>query len=315
MSDDLADLINKRLTLNLLIQGAATHAFLSAHYVVETELNALNPKLIPLYDQVSVGGFLSCWYGDLVLILGTPKRFWRRVAQGKHLFSGHPLLVKHGGALAEAARRHAVARAKEKGMSSLPGVHYAQLLSVAVRLTVNERQHQHRLVQLAKQATHEIWGIDEDRLIAELTFRCEVGEVRPPATVAGRMFRSAAAGWGGVERWGDVLYVVARAWYWPFLSHELVKGTAELVCLHGLNTLEPEAYKAVIDTVDHIEFEPWMMQAGSELWRRFLKVKPADRTLAESLMQIARLAPRSLDRLMLAMVEEPELAAEWLESL
>ncbi len=94
MPDDPADLINKRLTLNLLIQGAATHAFLSAHYVVEAELNALNPKLIPLYDQVSVGGFLSCWYGDLVLILGTPNADSdRRQAHGTRWLGFNPFHI------------------------------------------------------------------------------------------------------------------------------------------------------------------------------------------------------------------------------
>lgn len=313
--DELRDHINKRLTLNLLIQGAATHAFLSAHYLVRDQLDALNPKLIPLYDKVTVGGFLSGWCGDLVLILGSPKRFWRRVENGGHLFSGHPLLARHGGALAEASKLHAIARAREKGMSTLPGVHYAQLLGVVIRLAMNERRHTRPLVDLAKQATHEIWGIDQHLLRAALSYETEVGEVRKPETFAGRMFRSAAAGWGGVERRGGRMVVVARAWFWPFLAHELVKGTAELVCLHGLNTLDAQTYDAVIDVTDKIEYEQWTMQAGSELWRRLLKINPPNRTLAETLMRIARLPPLPLEALMLALVEEPEAAADWLGAL
>lgn len=313
--DPFRELINKRLTLNLLIQGAATHAFLSAHYVVKEELDAIDPRLVSLYDKISVSGFLSCWYGDLVLLLGTPKRFWQRVEAGGHLFSGHPLLQRHGGALALAAKRHAVSRAKQKGVAVVPGLHYVQLMGLVLRSAMREMRHKRRLVNAAKLATHLIWGIDEDRLEADLTYHAEVGHVRPPETVAGRMFRSAAAGWSAVERRDDRLIVTAKAWYWPFLAHELVKGVAELVCLHGINMLDRDTYDAVIATTDKIEYEPWMMQAGSELWRMFLKIKPADRTLAESLMHLARLEPRPLEHLMLAMVEEPEAAAQRLSAL
>jgi hypothetical protein len=111
------------------------------------------------------------------------------------------------------------------------------------------------------------------------------------------------------------LIVLAKGVCWPLLLHELVKGVAEIVCLHGLNTLDHETYASVIDVTDHIEYESWMMQAGAELWRRFLKVKPADRLLAESLMRIARLEPEPLQRLVLAIVEEPDMAADWLDSL
>ncbi len=315
MGDDLSDLISKRLSLNLLIQGAATHGFLSAHYVVEDELNAVNPHLIHVYDKLAVSGFLSYWHGDLVLLQGHPERFWRRVRDGAHPFSSHPLLVKHGGALARAAKAHADARAKQKGIVSITGIHYVKLMGLTFQVAWHERGLKKQLAEIAVAATEAIWGIDPNRLDAEITYEVEVGDVRTPETLTGKLFRLAAAGWSGVQRQGDSLIVVARAICWPLLLHELVKGVAELVCLHGLNTLDRATYDAVIDATDKIEYEPWTMQAGSELWRRYLKVKPADRSLAESLMQVARLQPRPLDRLMLAIVDEPELAAEWLQSL
>ena len=73
-------------------------------------------------------------------------------------------------------------------------------------------------------------------------------------TFSGRLLRASAVGYGGVVRNGtgpgdadaDVrgatFRVKARAWMWPLLSHELVKGTAELICLHGLNTLDDATY-------------------------------------------------------------------------
>ena len=49
-SDYLRDEINKRLTLNLLIQGSAQHAFLTSHYLVRDELTALDSDLLRLYE-------------------------------------------------------------------------------------------------------------------------------------------------------------------------------------------------------------------------------------------------------------------------
>lgn len=315
MSDDLRDEINKRLLLNLLIQGAATHAFLSAHYLYKDDLDALNPALVGLYDKLAVGAILASWHGDLVLIQMHPERFWRRVRDGAHPFASLPLLAKHGLTLSRAAKRHADARAAEKGISPQAGFLYFKLISVTLRISWHESRIEPNLARIAVAAASDIWGIAADRLDGRITYDVECGDIRLPETFVGRMFRKAASGWSCVERDGERLVVVARATCWPLLLHELVKGVAELVCLHGLNTLDREAYDAVIRATDHIEYEPWMMQVGPELWRRFLKVKPADRTLAESLMQVARLRPRPLERLLLAAIEEPDLAAEWLQSL
>jgi hypothetical protein len=315
MGDNLPSLINKRLTLNLLIQGAATHTFLSAHYLVADDLNTLNPKLLALYDKLAVAGFLSYWHGDLSLLQGHPERFWQRVKNGAHPFSTHPLLAKHGGILARASKEHADARAVEKGVSPKFAFHFVKLAALTVRIAWHENGNENELAEIAIAATEGIWGIDPDRLRGQITYDVECGEVRTPETFVGRMFRRAAAGWSCVERDGDRLIVVARATCWPLLLHELVKGVAELVCLHGLNKLDRETYDKVIEATDHIEYEPWMMQAGSELWRRYLKLKPTDRTLAESLMQVARLPPKPLEQMMMAVVEDAENAKEWLASL
>jgi hypothetical protein len=58
-----------------------------------------------------------------------------------------------------------------------------------------------------------------------------------------------------------------------------------------------------------------MLQSGGELWRRLLAVLPEGRPIAEMLMHIARLPARSLESLMLAVIEQPEWARELLASL
>jgi hypothetical protein len=71
----------------------------------------------------------------------------------------------------------------------------------------------------------------------------------------------------------------------------------------------------VVDAADRLEFEPWMLQTGGELWRHFLAAVPPGRPLAEVLMAVARLAPGPLESLMLMVVEHPEVARTFLASL
>ncbi len=314
-SQDLLDQISKRLTLNLLIQGAAIHTCLTAHYLVKDELDELNPRFIPQYDKLAVSVALASWVGDLVIVCGRPSRFWNRVKHPGHPFCNCPLLVKQGAELATAAKSFAMARAKEKGVSRVPGIYSLQLVGMLLSTLELERAHKPRLAELAKRATSMIWGIDEERLDARLTFEVEFGNIRPPATLVGKMIRASAAGFGGVELRDSKLIVVARAWLWPLLSHELVKGTAELVGLHGLNTLDRQTYLDFTESADRIEHETWLMQAGAELWRRFLAALPEGRTLAETLMTVAQLCPRDVQTVMMAVVEDPNRARRLLDGL
>ena len=127
--------------------------------------------------------------------------------------------------------------------------------------------------------------------------------------------RAGIVGLEGVEQRGDQLIVIAQATNWLVLAKELVKGTAELICLHGLNSLDDRTYERVIAATDHLDLEPWMLQSGGELWRRLLAVMPEDRAPAEMLMHLAHLAAHSLESLMLAVIEQPDWARELLASL
>jgi hypothetical protein len=160
-----------------------------------------------------------------------------------------------------------------------------------------------------------MWGIDEDRLLGSITVDMSMNNVREPKTFAGRLMRCAAGGWSCVERRNGQFYIIAKARAWLLLAHELSKGVAELVCLHGLNTLDDETYAAVIDRADHIEYEPWMLQAGPEAWRRLLAVLPPGRPLAEMLMHIARLDPDALEDLMMAVMSDPARARQLLAEI
>ena len=127
--------------------------------------------------------------------------------------------------------------------------------------------------------------------------------------------RAAIVGLGGVVRHGNSLSVVGRGTNWQLLTKELVKGTAELICMHGLNNLTDETYREVMEAADRIEWEPWMLQTGGELWRRLLTLMPDARPVAEVLMYIARLPAKSLESLMMEVIERPGRARELLAAL
>ena len=69
---ELRDEINKRMTLNWLIQGAAQHAGMTFHHLVRDELSALDPQLLRLYDQFSLINLLQYWHLSAAILLGSP---------------------------------------------------------------------------------------------------------------------------------------------------------------------------------------------------------------------------------------------------
>lgn len=122
-------------------------------------------------------------------------------------------------------------------------------------------------------------------------------------------------GWSGVERRGDELIVIAKAIFWPMLVHELIKGTMELICLHGLNDLPESEFEKVMDYTEHVEYEVPMMQIGPEIYRRFVSVLPSGLSLAQCVMKIAQLDPIDLEEFMFEMVEAPNRATDMLRAI
>jgi hypothetical protein len=312
----LRDEINKRLTLNWLIQGAAQHAGMTFHHLVRDELNALDERLVHLYDQFALINLLQYWQVDGLLILGSPRRFWRRAASRRsHPFFTHPILSRYGGMLAEAGRKRACERCQEKGVLKTRFAFFFEAPYVMSRVKSLEGSHRQKLVELAVQTASTVWGIPTDRLDAQIVPRVVLGKLITPRTIRGAVLSMCLVGYGHVVRRGGQLIVVSRGTNWQLVAKELVKGTADLICLHGLNTLSDETYRQVIRAADVLEFEPWMLQTGGELWRRLLAVIPAGRALAEVLMHLAQLPPNSLQSLILAVIEQPEAASRALEKL
>jgi hypothetical protein len=65
----LRQLINKRITMNALTQGAAVHQMMTAHHLVAAELNKIDPRLMELYSKFAVGSAYMYWYFDMLVAL------------------------------------------------------------------------------------------------------------------------------------------------------------------------------------------------------------------------------------------------------
>jgi hypothetical protein len=179
-----------------------------------------------------------------------------------------------------------------------------------------EAPHRPQLVQLAKETASTVWGIPQEKLDGELTSRIVLrADMLPARSIGGAAFRAGIVGYGGVFQGDDDLVVVGKGTNWQLLAKELVKGTAELVCLHGLNQLDDDTYRRVLDVTDRIDLEPWMLQSGGELWRRVLASLPDDRPVARVLMHLARLPAGTLESVVAEVIEQREGAAGRLAGL
>ena len=71
--------IQKRHTLNWLIQGAAQHAGMTFHHLVRDDLGVLDPELLLLYDQYALINLLQYWQPE-ARSFGSPTQFWQEAA-------------------------------------------------------------------------------------------------------------------------------------------------------------------------------------------------------------------------------------------
>jgi len=203
--------INKRVTMNMVTQGSAVHAMLTMHHAIDKEINAIDPQLLQLYNQISSGSLHWYWLIDI------------------------------------------------------PGT-FASLAGMAV---------------------------------GSESIKWEQADM--PADPN--------------EERGEVPVVDARALIFPILAQEMNKGVAELLSLHGLSGMDEGMTRSVLAHADDMRHEPYLIQVGPELWRRFLKVRPRDVPLAEIVQALAMLDPDELHKVVAAVVEDPEHAKEILENL
>ena len=77
--------------------------------------------------------------------------------------------------------------------------------------------------------------------------------------------------------------IEAKAWIFPLLVHELIKGSMELAASNwGEGHLDFEEQKHVIDRADTIEGEIWGMRLGPGMWGKFVEcIDPKDYSIKQ----------------------------------
>lgn len=74
-----------------------------------------------------------------------------------------------------------------------------------------------------------------------------------------------------VEEGDEIPVVVAKAWIFPLLVHELIKGTLELSAINWADGhLDFDEQKEVIEKADTPEGEIWGMRLGPGMWEKFI---------------------------------------------
>lgn len=303
-------IVNKRLSLNLLIQGAATHAHWTAHHLVRDKLAKIEPKLPAIYDEVMLRTRLGYWIGGLPSIMGDPIGFWWQLEDTDHEFRHHPFLSAHGLEIAVDTQEDAFRRCQQAKMEIDAYENDMRGVALYYETIGREEPHKQTLADVAKDVCCESWGIGRELLEGKLTQTPRFGTIREPETLEGQMILDCMVGWSAVVRRQGILKVKAAAAFWPLLVHELIKGTVELICLHGMNEVSDRDYEIALERTDHIEFEIPMLQIGGTIFKQLLKARPKEIPLAECLMHISKLAPPRLESFMFQLFESPNRATD-----
>lgn len=198
----------------------------------------------------------------------------------------------------------------------LPFLFSFRALTLVNRIRTREVPFRPQLVGLAKQTAATVWGIPRERFDAELSKEMPIRADHFQAdNFQAQHLRGCVIGYSHVARNERQLIVSATGITWQMLTKELVKGTAELICLHGLLQLRDRTYQHVIEAADRLEFEPWLLQSGGELWRRLLAAVPDDCSIAHVLMHLARLPAEALQSIIADVIEDSNSASRRLADL
>jgi len=240
--------------------------------------------------------------------MGSPVKFWWKMRQNRHEFGFHPFLVKHGYRIARQTKREVFARCRSAGIP-LDGL-LNEMRGFQVYAEVIEAEHVHLppLEELAKDLCCEMYGIGRELLDGKLTQNPSFGTVRQPDNEAGQELLKVMIGWSAVERQHGRLSVRATATFWPMLVHELIKGSVELICLHGMNNVSESDFAIALEHTDHVEFEIPMLQIGGTIFKRFLLARPREVELAEAIMYVAKFEPEVIEQFMFHLFESPNQA-------
>lgn len=308
MSPYQRDFYHKRWTLNVLIQGAASHIHMTAPHMVREQLDNCIPGLTDEYIRFVLWEQLNYVSGDLMLMQGRPNRWWGWSSKPQAVIADHPVLSLHGNDLVRAEARSLRERSRRHGVRMIPLITPVRLMRKIKKLAEREIPHREQLVKIAVDFVTSIYDIPPTMLEPSLTLDVAFGQIGAPDNFMSEVLTQSVVGYGGVDRRDGDWKVIARAWVFPLLVHELIKGITELVCMHGMSEWDEGTYRTVTTAADRLELETLCIQIGPELWRRLLAVAPRDIPLARLLMHIAKQPPEPLHALINQVITDPEMA-------
>jgi len=101
----------------------------------------------------------------------------------------------------------------------------------------------------------------------------------------------------------------------PILVQELCKGVANYLSMAGVEGVGAEELTDLFNRVDNPVDEWYYIQVGHELWRRFLKAKPKDVSLAATLVALHKLPAEEQNKVIQACISNPEEAKELIAAI
>jgi hypothetical protein len=97
--------------------------------------------------------------------------------------------------------------------------------------------------------------------------------------------------------------IQARAMVFPVLVQELVKGAMEYLTTLSMADMDEEDRRIVLKQADRMDYEPWQIQVGPELWNAFLKIVPRGATLATVVHKFAGKDPKFVHKILADTIE------------
>ena len=316
----LEDLIHKRITLNTYVQGAAVHAFTTAHHLVQADLAETLPQVYEAHwsrcEKFTAASVFAYPDGLGFTLAQQKPDFWRKFDLGKHPFVKHPVLHKCGHLLYEYGYRHIHDIAAKRGVNVTntgPHSYWDAAMEDLTALIVLEKPQKDELTHIAKQVCQQITTIDPKKLEAEITPHIAVGHHHAHDPVSRRL-KKEVLGASSIKRVKGDCQVKAQAHVFVILVQELVKGTMEILSMYGVNDLDRETYTQVLKEADQLVYEPLQIQVGPELWRRFLTVLDG-RRIPITFIRVCKMSPEDLHQFTRDVIENPQQAAQTLQDI
>lgn len=150
--------------------------------------------------------------------------------------------------------------------------------------------------RLSASATHQYWMLDLPMVAEQL-----LGAVAGTESV-------------DIDDQGNA-EVNANGYIFPILVQELFKGVMEVLTMHQLSNKSEADLKQIYRYADRLIDEPFLIQVGPELWRRFLRSMPRGANLANVVAELSRMNPSEVHRIVNLVVEDPDRAREELDAI